>query len=101
MSRPFLTQRTLPVRRRPRLLRLGQQPVDELKRWPTLEHRVNVGPVEDQRQARRDHEVGGIELLAVENAVGNPAVDSVEHRWQLVEELLLVTRAGLEGAAAK
>src|SRR6185436_11260965 len=40
----------------------GKQPIDELERRAALEHRRDIGPVEDQRQAGRDHEVGGVQL---------------------------------------
>jgi hypothetical protein len=78
----------------PRLRRLGQEPVDELEGWAALEHGQDVGPVEDQRQARRDHEVRNVQLRSPEDPVGDPGVDSVEHRWELGQELALSRRAG-------
>src|SRR5215213_11656191 len=42
-------------------LRRGrEEPVHQLQRGPALEHGHDVGPVEDQRQARRHHEVRGV-----------------------------------------
>jgi hypothetical protein len=54
------------------------------------------GPVEDQRQARRDHEVRGVQLRSAEHPVRDPGVDPVEHRGELGQDLVLCPRGGGE-----
>src|SRR3954454_15997441 len=51
-----------------------QQTVDQLQRRPALEHRRDVVPVQDQREARRDHEVRGVELRPVQHSLRDPGV---------------------------
>jgi AcrR family transcriptional regulator len=79
--------------------RLGQDSVDELERWASLEHPPDIGPIEDQREARRDHEVRRVRLRSAEDAVGDPGVDAVEHRAKLGQYLALGVRAGGEHVA--
>ena len=80
---------------RPRLRRLGQEPVDELKGRAALESGRGLGTVEDQRQARRDHEVRGVQLRSAEDPVGDPGVDPVEHRGKVGEGIAL--RGSVDG----
>src|ERR1019366_7660915 len=46
-----------------------------------------------------DHEVGDVQLLAAEDAIGDPGVDAVEHRGQRSQHLALVARMRPEADA--
>ena len=81
------------------LRRRGKHAIHELQRRPALEHRRDVVPVEDQRQAGRHHEVRGVELRPAEHSLADPPVDPVEQRGQLLGRVALGVRAGGEDAA--
>src|SRR5438874_13510325 len=72
---------------RTRLCRLGQESVDKLESGSALEQGQEIGPVEDQREARHDHEIRGVQLRSADNPAGDPGVDSVERRGEVGQEL--------------
>jgi AcrR family transcriptional regulator len=78
--------------------RRGEEPVYELKRRPALEHRQDVGSVEDQCQAGCDHEIRGVQLRSAQDPLRDPGVDSVERPGEFGQEPALSPWAGCKRA---
>src|ERR1700677_1946171 len=73
------------------LARLGKQALDEHAGGPPEDLFLELTPIAQQREARGDREVGGVELIAAQHAVPDPGVNAVQQRGHTGDELALVS----------
>src|SRR5947209_1002440 len=66
-----------------------QDPLHERARGTRFDRLAQVVAIAQERDARRDDEVGGIERVAAEHPARDPRVDAIEHRRQFAEKHVL------------